>query len=109
MLLTVLADGTLYQYDFDDEANEWFDDHYVALASDEPATYSMPFSSLAGADMSQVDAVCLHICSENYDLEYSIDSFYTDVSSSVTVPEPGVAATFLAGGALLWLLRRRGS
>ncbi|MDD4735245.1 MAG: hypothetical protein PHP44_03970 [Kiritimatiellae bacterium] len=108
VLLTVLIDGTLHQYDYDDEANAWFDENYAALSGGTPATFSMPFSSLGGGlDMTQVDAVCLHVCSENYDLEYSLDSFYTDGSGSDAVPEPGVAATFLTGGAMLCLLRRR--
>ena len=89
-------------------ANTWFDANYAALSNGTPATLSLPFSSLGvGLDMTDVDAVCLHVCSENYNFEYAIDTFFTDGSGSDSVPEPGMASFFLLGGALLALLRRR--
>ena len=108
-LFTVQIDGTLYTNNVGsrgtDAANDWMDDNYADLSDKDTvssATFLVPFSGLTGTgtlDMSKVQALSLHICSANYDLDYTLDSITT------TIPEPATALLLAIGGGLTWLLR----
>lgn len=105
-LITVEVDSVLYSCNLGDQgtdaANVWMEANYDDLSSDIPATFYVDFSQLSGTpDMSAVDAIALHICSNKYDWEYSLDSIYT------TVPEPMTVMLLLGGGAVFAAKRRK--
>ncbi|WP_168433524.1 hypothetical protein [Pontiella sulfatireligans] len=86
VLLSVKIEGekNLYQANMDDAANAWMDENYNALAAGRAAAFEIDFSALgASIDMTKVEAFSLHICSENKNMDYSIDKIEA-------VPEPAV-------------------
>ncbi|OXU15110.1 PEP-CTERM sorting domain-containing protein [Sedimentisphaera salicampi] len=105
VLLTVKMEGqsNLYQYNANTEANSWMDTNYNLISESNPMAFEVEFAKLGNGtstdiDMAKVEAVGLHICSENYDLEYTLNSFST-------VPEPATLA--LLGSGLIMLRRKR--
>lgn len=107
-LLTVKTEGnaTLNQCNVGskgtDVANDWMSENYTTLNGGTSVTFYVPFSALSGTpDMSKVEGFALHICSENRNLEYTLDSI------SAAVPEPASILMIGFGGVLILFFRRR--
>lgn len=104
-LFTVQIAGVMYTknvgFNGDGTANIWMAANYTDLNNEISATFLVPFSELNGTpNMSQVEAFSLHICSENKNSEYTLDSI------TAAVPEPASALMIAFGGGLIALVRR---
>jgi hypothetical protein len=76
------------------------DENYATLNTETPVAFEVLFSELGtGLDMSSVEAIHLHVCSENRDMDYGIDKIQA-------VPEPAVMSLIGLSGAFALLIRR---
>lgn len=101
VFVSVQINGSFYQYDAAAAANTWMDQHYETLNAGTACAFEVLFSALgSGIDMTQVEAIHLHVCSENRDMEYGLDQI-------VAIPEPAAAGLILLAGGGLFLLERR--
>jgi hypothetical protein len=100
VFVSVLIGGQFYQYDASDDANAWMGDNYATLNTETPSAFEVLFSKLGtGLDLSRVQAIHLHVCSENRDMDYALDKFEA-------VPEPAVISLIGLSGFFSFLIRR---
>lgn len=83
------SDDIEYQYNAgaggDDSANTWMATNYSDLNAGTARTFTVDFQEFGSASLDDVEAVQLHICTEETDFDYTLTSFKA-------TPEPGLAA-----------------
>lgn len=108
VFISVQINDYFYQYDAATDANAWMDAHYDELNAGTPAAFDVLFSSLVAKNggpainmtlMSQVEAIHVHVCSENRNMDYGIDQI-------AAIPEPA-AVTFIVWAGIAMLVGRR--
>lgn len=98
--------GTLYQCNLGNNgtgaANTWMESNYTTLNAGTPVAFDVLFTELDDSiNMSQVEGVAFHICSNNSNLEYSLDSIST-------VPEPATFCLLAVGSVFVMIRKKRG-
>lgn len=82
--------------------------NYSSLSNDIAATMDVPFATFADSpDLTKVEAIHIHICSENYDAEYKLAGITARDGGTTVVPEANMLSLVLAGVCLIRMCRFR--
>jgi len=84
----------------DGTANTWMSSVYDDLNDGIPASFTIPFSKFSGVDLTAVEGINLHICSEEKGSDYTLDAI-------VATPEPASASLALLAAGVGALVARR--